>query len=123
MEEAAIIRMTKTLPVHGELPWMVKWKTNGILCAKEYRDYAYLPVGKNNFKNFLQQGYVTNNNLSVGYKMGNASLRSSLNWIQNRGQYPNSTLNKYTYTIGGDINLKKFKLSSNFLMQKKHHRM
>ena len=87
--------------------------------TKEYRDYAYLPVGKNNFKNFLQQGYVTNNNLSVGYKMGNASLRSSLNWIQNRGQYPNSTLNKYTYTIGGDINLKRFKLSSNLSYAKK----
>jgi len=87
--------------------------------AKEYRDYAYLPVGKNNFKNFLQQGYVTNNNLSVGYKMGNASLRSSLNWIQNRGQYPNSTLNKYTYSIGGDINLKRFKLSSNLSYAKK----
>ncbi len=86
---------------------------------KEYKDYAYLPVGKNNFKNFLQQGYITNNNLSVGYKMGNASLRSSLNWIQNRGQYPNSTLNKYTYTIGGDINLKKFKLTSNLSYAKK----
>ena len=86
---------------------------------KEYKDYAYLPVGKNNFKNFLQQGYITNNNLSVGYNMGNASLRSSLNWIQNRGQYPNSTLDKYTYTIGGDINLKKFKLSSNLSYAKK----
>ena len=87
--------------------------------AKEYKDYAYLPVGVNNFKNFLQQGYVTNNNLSVGYKMGSASLRSSLNWIQNRGQYPNSTLNKYTYSLGADINLKKFKLSSNLSYARK----
>ena len=32
---------------------------------KEYRDYEYLPVGKNNFKNFLEKGYITNNNVNV----------------------------------------------------------
>ncbi|MCX6222643.1 MAG: SusC/RagA family TonB-linked outer membrane protein [Bacteroidia bacterium] len=79
----------------------------------DYRDYPYLPVGKNNFHNFLEQGYVTNNNINVGYKNDIVSLRSSLNWTQNKGQYPNSKLNKYTYSFGGDINLDKFKLSSN----------
>ena len=39
--------------------------------------------------------------------------------MQNKGQYPNSTLNKYTYTFGGDINLNKFKLSSNLSYAKK----
>lgn len=85
----------------------------------DYRDYEYLPVGKNNFANFLEQGYVTNNNANVGYKQGNISLRSSLNWTQNKGQYPNALLNKYTYTFGGDINLDKFKLSSNLSFAKK----
>lgn len=84
-----------------------------------YSDYPYLPVGKNNFRNFLEQGYITNNNLNVGYKKDNVSLRSSLNWMQNKGQYPNSTLNKYTYTFGGDINLGKFKLSSNLSYARK----
>ncbi|MDP4276015.1 MAG: SusC/RagA family TonB-linked outer membrane protein [Bacteroidota bacterium] len=86
----------------------------------EYRDYAYLPVGKNNFKNFLEQGYVTNNNFNVGYKKENVSLRSSINWTENKGQYPNSKLDKFTYTFGGDINLDKFKLSSNLSYAKKH---
>ncbi len=81
---------------------------------KENRDYPYLPIGKDNFKNFLEQGYVTNNNFNVGYKGDILSLRSSLNWTENKGQYSNSKLDKYTYTFGGDINLEKFKMSSNF---------
>jgi len=86
---------------------------------KADREYPYLPVGKNNFANFLVPGYVTNNNLNIGYKGNIAALRSSFNWTQNKGQYPNSVLNKYTYTFGGDINLDKFKLSSNLSYSKK----
>ena len=85
----------------------------------EYRDYEYLPIGKNNFSNFLEQGYVTNNNVNVGYKDEVVSIRSSVNWTQNKGQYPNSKLHKYTYSFGGDINLDKFKLSSNLSYAKK----
>ena len=79
----------------------------------EWRDYEYLPIGKDNFKNFLEPGYVTNNNVNFGYKTDMASLRSSVNWTQHKGRYPNSTINKYTYTFGGDVNLDKFQLSSN----------
>ena len=86
---------------------------------KEYRDYAYLPVGKDNFKNFLETGYVTNNSFNIAHKGEKASLRSSLNWTQNKGRYPNSTLSKYTYTFGGDVNLDKFKLSSNISYSKR----
>ncbi|MBS1654031.1 MAG: SusC/RagA family TonB-linked outer membrane protein [Bacteroidetes bacterium] len=86
---------------------------------KVFKPMPYLPVGKNNFKNFLEQGYVTNNNLSIGYTKGNVSLRNSLNWIQNKGQYPNSTLNKYTYSFGVDLNLDKFKMSTDFSYAKK----
>lgn len=85
----------------------------------EYRDYEYLPVGANNFKNFLEQGYTTNNNLNISYKKENISLRSSLNWAQNKGRYPNSILNKYTYTFGGEATFKKFSLSSNLSYAKK----
>jgi TonB-linked SusC/RagA family outer membrane protein len=86
---------------------------------KEYRDYPYLSVGKNNFRNFLVPGYVTNNNLNIGYKTKIASLRSSFNWTRNKGQYPNSVLDKYSYSFGGDVNLDKFKLSSNLAYSKK----
>ncbi|MFH4966198.1 SusC/RagA family TonB-linked outer membrane protein [Gaetbulibacter sp. M235] len=87
---------------------------------KDYRDYEYLPVGKNNFANFLEQGYITNNNINVGYKGDVLALRSSINWIENKGQYPNSSLDKYTYTFGGDVNLDKFKMSSNFSYANQH---
>jgi TonB-linked SusC/RagA family outer membrane protein len=81
--------------------------------AKEFSDYAYLPVGANNFENFLEPGYITNNNVNVAFKTDKSALRSSLNWTQNKGRYPNSRLEKFTYTLGGDIELDKFKLSSN----------
>lgn len=88
--------------------------------AKEYRDYEYLPVGKDNFKNFLEQGYITNNNLNVTFKENAVALRSSVNWTQNKGRYPNSTLDKYTYTFGGDVNLDKFQLTSNLSYSRRY---
>lgn len=93
-----------------------QWDPN----AKEYRDYAYLPVGKDNFKNFLEQGYITNNNVNVGFKQENIALRSSLNWTQNKGRYPNSKLDKYTYTLGGDVNFDKIQLSSNLSFSRRY---
>lgn len=87
--------------------------------SKTFKDMPYQPVGKDNFANFLEQGYVTNNNINVGFKGDVVSLRSSLNWTQNKGQYPNSSLSKYTYTFGGDVNLDKFKMSSNVSYAKK----
>ncbi len=86
---------------------------------KEYRDYEYLPVGKDNFANFLEQGYITNNNLNIAFKGENISLRSSLNWTQNKGVYPNSVLDKFTYTLGGEVNLDKFKFNSNLAYSRK----
>ncbi len=80
---------------------------------KDYRDYEYLPLGRDNFKNFLEQGYVTNNNFSVGYKGDVISLRSSVNWTENKGIYPNSMLDKYAYKLSGDVNAGRFKISSN----------
>jgi TonB-linked SusC/RagA family outer membrane protein len=79
----------------------------------------YLPVGKDNFKNFLEQGYVTNNNLNLGYKKDNLSIRNSFNWTENKGRYPNSKLDKYTYAFGADLNVNKFKISTNFSYARK----
>ncbi len=80
---------------------------------KDYRDYEYLPVGKDNFKNFINPGYVSNNNVNVGFRSDNVAVRSSLNWIQQKGVYPNAMLNKYTYSLGADVNLDKFHLTTN----------
>lgn len=86
--------------------------------AKEYRDYPYLPVGKDNFKNFLEKGYVTNNTLSLAYQGNVASLRTSFNWSENKGIYPNSIYDKYGLTFGGSINMKRFKMDVNMAYHK-----
>ncbi len=88
--------------------------------SKTFSVRPYLPVGKDNFKNFLEQGYISNNNINVGYNKGNIALRNSLNWTEIKGRYPNSTLDKYTYTFGADLNLDKLKMSTNLSYAKKH---
>src|SRR5690606_33993004 len=72
-----------------------------------------------NFMNFLEQGYITNNNLNVAFKGDKVALRSSINWTENKGRYPNSKLDKYTYTFGGDIDMDKFQLTSNLSYSKR----
>lgn len=79
----------------------------------------YLPVGKDNFENFLEQGYVTNNNLNLVYKKDNLSIRNSLNLTENKGRYPNSKLQKYTYAFGADLDVNKFKIGTNFSYARK----
>jgi TonB-linked SusC/RagA family outer membrane protein len=86
---------------------------------KVFKDKPYLPVGADNFKNFLEQGFVTNNNISIGVNKENVSLRTSFNYIDNKGQYPNSSLKKYTYSLGGNVDLNKFKLSTNLSYAKR----
>ncbi len=87
--------------------------------SKTFTVRPYLPVGKDNFKNFLEQGYVTNNNLNIGYKKDNISLRNSFNWTENKGRYPNSKLQKYTYSFGADVSMNKFKMSTNLSYAKR----
>ena len=65
-------------------------------------------VGKDNFKNFLRTSFVTNNNINVAYKGKYGSIRNSLTYIYNRGQYENNQQQKITYQVVGDINYKNF---------------
>lgn len=87
--------------------------------SKSLKMMPYLPVGKDNFKNFIEQGYVTNNNVSVQQQGELGSLRASANWTQNKGQYPNSRINKYSFTLGGEMKYQNFTLSSSMGYSKK----
>ena len=87
--------------------------------AMEYRDYEYLPVGKDNFKNFLEMGYITNNNANVAFKTKEMAVRSSLNWTGNKSRYPNHRVDKFSYTLGGEVNLDRFHFSSNITYAKR----
>lgn len=88
--------------------------------AKEYRDYEYLPVGKDNLNNFLEQGYITNNNVNVTFKENTVALRNSVNWTENKARYPNAKVDKFSYLLGGDIFLDKFQLTSNLSYTRRH---
>jgi hypothetical protein len=78
----------------------------------------YLPVGKDNFKNFLEQGYVLNNNVSITQQGEFGSFRTSASWVKNKGIYPNSMFDKLTFSSGGDMKINKFTLSANFAYNK-----
>ncbi|NSL88372.1 SusC/RagA family TonB-linked outer membrane protein [Chitinophaga solisilvae] len=60
-------------------------------------------VGKNNLKNFMQMGLITNNNINVSQSGKYGSFRASLNHIFNKGQFPNTKLNMFNFTLGGEL--------------------
>jgi TonB-linked SusC/RagA family outer membrane protein len=80
--------------------------------SKSMKSMPFIARGKDNFKNFLEQGYILNNNVSVTQTGDLGSFRASAIWAQNKGTYPNSRFDKLTYSIGGDIHLKKFTLTT-----------
>ncbi|MCH5716488.1 hypothetical protein [Niabella hibiscisoli] len=59
--------------------------------------------GKNNLKNFMQTGLITNNNISVTQTGDNGYFRAGLNHIYNKGQFPNQKLNITNFTMGGEM--------------------
>jgi TonB-linked SusC/RagA family outer membrane protein len=86
--------------------------------SRTMKAMPWLPVGKNNFQNYLEPGYVLNNNINIVQQGEFGSFRASASWVKNKGQYPNSMFDKYTYSIGGDMKLKKFTLSSSISYNK-----
>jgi len=78
----------------------------------EWEEQPLTSKGVDNFKNFLQFSMVTNNSFSVSQKGKYGSFRASLNHIYNRGQYPNQDLNKFNFTVGGEMKYKKFSLEA-----------
>lgn len=86
--------------------------------SKSMKPMPYIARGKDNFKHFLEQGYILNNNVSIAQKGENGNIRASISWVDNKGNYPNSTFNKYTYSLGGDIKYDKLSFTSNLSYNK-----
>lgn len=74
----------------------------------EWREMPLVSKGKDNFKNFLEFSFVTNNNINITQKGKYGSFRTSLTHVYNKGQYPDTKLNKITYTVAGDMQWKDF---------------
>ncbi|MGN7724017.1 SusC/RagA family TonB-linked outer membrane protein [Chitinophaga sp. 22620] len=89
--------------------------------TKQFEDGRPLnSLGKDNLKNFMELGVVTNNNISVSQSGKNGSFRASLNHIYNKGQFPNAKLNMYNFTLGGELKATdKFTLESHMGVSKR----
>ena len=78
----------------------------------EWEDTPLTSKGKNNFQNFLEQAFVTNNNVSLAMKGDMGGFRASVNHIYNKGQYPNQNSQNYSFSLGGNIDYKRFHLDA-----------
>jgi len=84
--------------------------------TKQFEDNRPLiSVGKDNLKNFMNTGLITNNNIALAQTGENGSFRIGLNHVYNKGQFPNQELNMMNFTSGGEIKINdKFKIESRF---------
>src|SRR5690606_21638489 len=103
---------TNTYARTGDGAWGVPLEGQPIIqwdpISKTMKEMPYLPIGKDNFRNFLEQGYILNNNVQVIEQGELGSFHASASWVENKGQYPNSKYSKIRYSIGGVIQLDKF---------------
>ncbi|MBE0679572.1 MAG: SusC/RagA family TonB-linked outer membrane protein [Bacteroidales bacterium] len=93
-------------PLEGQT--VIQWDP----ASKTMTEMPYLARGKDNFSNFLEQGYILNNNVNLAQQSEYGNIRSSVSWVENKGIYPNSQFQKLTYSLGGDMKIDKFTLSS-----------
>ncbi|WP_120261896.1 SusC/RagA family TonB-linked outer membrane protein [Sphingobacterium detergens] len=61
--------------------------------------------GKNNFQNFLEPGFISNNSVSFTNQGENGSIRTSISHIYNKGQYPNTKLNMTNISVAGETKI------------------
>ncbi|MFI2743305.1 SusC/RagA family TonB-linked outer membrane protein [Zhouia sp. PK063] len=60
--------------------------------------------GKNNFRNFMENGFLETNNLTVASKFDAGSIRFSTSHTYQKGINPNTHLNIFNYNISGIYN-------------------
>ena len=74
--------------------------------------------GRDNVKNFMRPGLVTNTNVNVSQSGELGGFRVSATQVHQNGQYPNSSLDKYIVNMSGNITYKKFKLDAGMSYKK-----
>jgi len=87
--------------------------------TKEYEDRELVSAGKNNWQNFRRNSIITNNTVSIAQSGKFGSYRSSISFIYNQGQFPNSDGKQFHYTVGGEAKLgEKVNLAGNLTFTK-----
>ena len=96
--------------------------------AVQYNPFTYqweeqplVSKGKDNFRNFLEQGFSTNNNISIGWKGKNGGFRTSLNHVYNKGQYPNQQMQKIIYTLSGNAKVGNLSIEAGAIWNKRFY--
>ena len=80
----------------------------------------WLARGKDNFKNFMENGLLTTNNLALASNFEKGNIRFSLSNTYQEGINPNTKLNIYNFNLSGRYNLSDntwVDASSNFSFQ------
>ncbi|UPK72295.1 SusC/RagA family TonB-linked outer membrane protein [Chitinophaga filiformis] len=81
--------------------------------TKQNENMPLVSSGRDNLKNFMQTGLITNNSISVTKGGRNGFFRAGLNHVYNKGQFPNQKLNIINYTMSGEMKAgEKFSLES-----------
>ena len=79
----------------------------------------YLSRGKNNLRNFMEQGLITTNNLSVAFSDEKSNYRISVSHMFQNGMVPNTKLNSVTMSLSGGYKLgEKLRADANFSYNK-----
>ncbi|PZP49689.1 MAG: SusC/RagA family TonB-linked outer membrane protein [Pseudopedobacter saltans] len=77
--------------------------------TKQQEMMPLVSSGKNNLREFMQTGIISNNNITVMQSGENGFFRAGLNYIYNKGEWPNATLKIINYTMSGQLKIgKKF---------------
>lgn len=71
----------------------------------EWEEMPLVSKGKDNLQNFMENSFITNNNINVAYKGKTGTFRTSLNHIYNKGVFPNNKENRFSFTVSGDVKL------------------
>ena len=76
--------------------------------------------GKTNLRNFLSESLITNNNISVSRSGEFGSIRASLSHMYNKGQAPNTRLNKYIFDLSSSFKVSKdFSLDASWMFSRR----
>ncbi len=79
----------------------------------------WISRGKNNLRNFLEEGVITTNNLSVSSSNEKGDYRISLTHMYQNGMVPNTKLNSVTLSLAGGYKLgDKLKADASFSYNK-----
>ena len=96
--------------------------------SKMYNPYTYeweetelVSKGKKNLQHFMQSSYVLNNNINISQQGENGGFRTSLTYVYNRGQYPNTVLNKVTATVSGNMKRGNFDMEAGMTYNKRFY--